>query len=187
MNKLFAVLALLVSVGLSSGYSQTDSTDHAPIAKPRKEKAPLSEKWVLGGSFGLQLGNYTNINLSPILGYKVTDNLVLGAGPTYIYTSVSYNNFKYKYSVYGGRLYGRQRVYENFYAQAEYEVLNVQDYSSYADPNGRRWISAPLVGGTFVQPISSNSSINITVLFNLHYQSGLTPYANPIFRVGFNL
>ncbi len=180
----FLVITLLLSG--SQLYAQDDSTANAPISKPRVEKPPLSDRLILGGSFGLQFGTYTNINLSPILGYKVTDNLVLGAGPTYIYTSVNYSNYRYKYSVYGGRLYGRQRVIDNFYVQAEYEVLNVQNYSS-SDPNARSWISAPLLGASYVQPIGDRSGLVISVLFNLNYQSNLTPYANPIIRVGFNL
>jgi hypothetical protein len=183
----FLLVALLLTLSQLTVYAQNDTVVSAPpIAKPRVEKPPLSERLILGGSFGLSLGTYTSVNLSPILGYKVTDNLVLGAGPTYLYNSVNYRNYKYKYSVYGGRLYGRQRVFDNFYAQAEYEVLNVQNYSS-ADPDARTWISAPLLGASYVQPIGNRSGFVISVLFNLNYQTYLTPYANPIIRVGFNL
>ena len=87
--KIAAVSAVLLLFSTSL-YAQTDSTDHAPIAKPRKDPKPLSEKLVFGGNFGLQLGNYTNITLSPIVGYRVTDDLVLGGGPTYIYSSIRY-------------------------------------------------------------------------------------------------
>ncbi|MBC7922446.1 MAG: hypothetical protein H7Z75_15305 [Ferruginibacter sp.] len=185
MKNAFIALALALASTFSL-YAQTDA-DEAPIAKPRKERQPLSEKLVLGGNFGLSLGNFTNVTLSPILGYKVTDDLVLGAGPTYIYNSINYGNIKYKYSVYGGRLYGRQRVFDNLYAQAEYEALNVQTYSA-NDPNARQWVSAPLVGASYVQPIGPRSAFIITALYNLNYKEGLTPYNSPlVLRVGFNL
>ncbi|MES2731023.1 MAG: hypothetical protein V4714_04715 [Bacteroidota bacterium] len=184
------LIVLFLLLGASSLYAQEDSTanktdTNAPIAKPRKERFSLKDKLVLGGTMGLGF-NPTNINLSPVLGYKVTDDLVLGLGVTYMYTSIRYYGVKYDYSVYGGRLYGRQKVFENFYAQAEYEVLNVENYTS-LDPTSRKWIGAPLVGATYVQPLGARSSIVISVLFNLNYKEGLTPYTNPIFRLGFNL
>ena len=186
MKKLFALFVLASLAGSSAAFAQQDSTGYAPISKPYQERKPWTERIVIGGSFGLGFGTFTNVNLSPIIGYKVTDDLILGAGPTYIYTSTNFNGIKYKYSVYGGRLYGRQRVFDNFYVQAEYEMLNVQDYQG-GDPNSRRWIQAPLIGGTYVQPIGERSAFVISVLFNLNYQPTLSPYANPIIRVGFNL
>jgi hypothetical protein len=188
MKKITGILAVLLMLAGSSLHAQNDSTVHEPIAKPRKvaqEKPPITDRLVFGGSIGLQFGTVTNINLSPIIGYQVTEGLVLGAGPTYIYTSVNYGGYKYRYSVYGGRLYGRQRVFENFFAQAELEMLNVQDYSINGET--RKWIAAPLVGATYVQPIGDRSAFVLSVLFNLNYQPNLTPYANPIIRVGFNL
>jgi hypothetical protein len=190
MKKITGLLAVLLMLGATSLFAQNDVVTDAPIAKPRepeKEKVPWNERIVFGGSMGLQFGTFTNINLSPIVGYKVTESLVLGAGPTYIYTSVNYGGVKYRYSVYGGRLYGRQRIVENFFAQAEYEFLNVQNYYDPNNRDARKWISAPLVGGTYVQPIGNNSAFVLSVLFNLNYQPNLTPYANPIIRVGFNL
>ena len=189
MKKLTGILAVLLILAGSSLYAQNDTTV-APIAKPRevpKEKKPLTDRLVFGGSMGLQLGTFTNINLSPIIGYKVTEGLILGGGPTYMYTSVNYGGNKYRSSVYGGRLYGRQQIVENFYAQAEYEMLNVQNYFDPSNSNSRKWISAPLVGATYVQPIGNRSAFVLSVLFNLNYQENLTPYANPIIRAGFNL
>jgi len=190
MKKLIGILSLLLMLVGSSLYAQNDSTVHEPIAKPRKvaqEKPPITERLVFGGSIGLQFGTVTNINLSPIIGYQVTEGLVLGAGPTYIYTSVDYGGYKYRYSVYGGRLYGRQRVVENFFAQAELEMLNVQNYFDPTNRDARKWLVAPLVGATYVQPIGNRAAFVLSVLFNLSYQENLTPYANPIIRVGFNL
>ncbi len=79
MKRLSAYLIALLLLGASSLYAQEDSLsreNNAPIAKPRKERVPLKDKLVFGGSMGLQFGTFTNINLSPILGYKVTKNWI---------------------------------------------------------------------------------------------------------------
>jgi hypothetical protein len=186
---LTCIITLLLFLQVSFLYAQEDSNsfkNDTPIAKPRKEHTPLKDKLILGGNMSLGF-NPTNINLSPVVGYQVTDNLVLGLGPTYMYTRREVGaGTQYNYSVYGGRLYGRQKAFKNLYAQAEYEVLSVPDYTNTSDPSFRKWISAPLVGTTYVQPIGNRSSIVITLLFNLTIQP-ITPYTNPIFRIGFNL
>lgn len=191
MKRLFTLTLFFMVLSGGLLQAQTDSTqsedpETVPIAKARKERVPLSEKIVIGGSIGASFGNYTNINLSPIIGYKVTEDLILGAGPTYIYSSIKTNGYKFEYSVYGGRLYGRQKVYQNLYVQAEYEMLNVQNYLDVKDPDARKWIMAPLIGASYVQPLGSRSSVTLTFLYNLNYQA-ITPYTNPIIRLGFNL
>jgi hypothetical protein len=45
---------------------------------------PFLERVRLGGSFGLSLGTVTNINLSPMAGYELTEKLVGGVGATLV-------------------------------------------------------------------------------------------------------
>ena len=43
------------------------------------------DRIVIGGNLGAQFGNITIAEISPNIGYMVTDNLLSGIGGTYIY------------------------------------------------------------------------------------------------------
>lgn len=161
---------------------------------------PMSmlERLRLGGSFGLSLGNYTNINLSPMAGLNLTDKLVAGGGLTYMYASYrpygASASLRRSSSNYGGRVFLLYNLLPMVTLQAEYEALNVQ-YSTGRDL-ARTWIGSPLVGGAYTQSLGGRftRSILMTALYNLSYNSQLSPltgrnispYSSPfIFRITF--
>jgi len=61
----------------------------------------------IGGNFGLQFGNYTIVDLSPQIGYRITDRLTSGIGITYMYLKYTdpVYNFSYKTNIYGGSIF----------------------------------------------------------------------------------
>lgn len=141
-----------------------------------------------GGGFGLQFGSVTLIELSPLVGYKVTPKLGIGVSPTYKY--YSYNNSYYSSSrlennIYGGSIFARYMIFENIFAHAEYESLfyNIK-VSGY--PTDMRQYNSLLVGGGYRQQISGNAAMNIMVLWNLN-DTPDSPYTNPIIRIGFTI
>ncbi len=157
----------------------------------KKKSNPFqSDRFFTGGDFGLVFGDVTLIDISPFLGYKVTDKFWTGIGATYQY----YRNTNYvpdiKTSVYGGRVFGRYYVgiIENLFAHAEYEVLNYD--ALFMDPFGyvyqqRLTAHNILVGAGYSQPISENSSLDLMILYNLN-ENSQSLYSNPVIRLGFN-
>lgn len=167
------VSVLLVHLATLTCYSQNNNI-------------PWKQKIIFGGNLGLQFGGETRIDLSPEIGYKITENLIAGVGVSYqYYKSKLYN---YSTSLYGGKVFSRYYIMKNVFGHAEFETLSLE--SDVFDPKGihgdvdRFWIQSLLVGGGYKQPIGQNSALIITVLWNLN-DTPDSPYSNPIIRIGF--
>ncbi len=115
--------------------------------KPVKEKPKFSDRLVFGGDIGLSVGNYTYVNVSPAVGYRITDRLTAGLGPIYIYQSDKY--YDYESSMYGVKLITSFTVLRgtdinpnfqigNLIFHMENEILNVEPYNGQTGLFGRR-------------------------------------------------
>ena len=144
---------------------------------------PLSSRFFSGGNVGLNFGTVTYVDLSPIIGYKVTEKFSVGTGATYIYYSDNRNN--YSTNIYGGRLFSRYLITENIFAHAEYELINFETLD-FNQKLKRMNVPSLFVGGGYNARIAGNSFFNITVLWNV-LQSVYTPYSNPLIRTGFTI
>ena len=155
-------------------------SQNVPSAKP----SPFSsDRFYTGGDIGLNFGSTTYIDLSPILGYKVTDNFSVGPGIIYVYYRDNIYNFTLNY--YGAKFFARYHITDNLFAHAEEQMLNV----NVSDNNNNSlsvYVTSFLVGGGYSQPIGGNSFFTITGLWNLT-PSVYSPYRNPIIRAGFNI
>jgi hypothetical protein len=160
-------------------YVEGDEEEPKPV---QKEKIPLKDRIQPGGNFSLSLGTFTYIDLSPLVGYRVTPRYTAGVGATYIYQRVRTIYGVAQGSVYGGRVFNRFMITPNIFAHAELESMNVQPVFE----NNRKWIASPLVGGGFFQPFGQRGGIMMTVLYNLNHRENVTPYPSPlIIRAGF--
>jgi len=165
--------------------------------KPVQEKPKFSDRLIFGGDIGLSVGTYTYINISPAVGYRVTDRLTAGLGPIYIYEN--YKNYNLKSSMYGAKVITSFTVLRgtdinpnfqigNFILHMENEVLNVEPlmYDQFGQPvfAGRLWIDNFLIGGGLSQPISSKFNVSVLILWDVT-NNIYSPYTNPVFRIGF--
>lgn len=156
-----------------------------------EEKSALIDRLYFGGGLGLQFGNFTNISLLPILGYRITDRFSAGVGAVYHF--VSYRS--YSYSNYGGRVFAQAELFNigggAILAHGEVEVLNAE----YNGPGSylasglerRNTVALPMVGLGYRQRISERASFDILVLYNTNDASYYNPYNNPVFRAGINI
>lgn len=173
-------------------FSQKDLNDPPPDdgRKPKeKEKKDWNwrEKFYFGGNFGAWFGTQTYIDISPLVGYKITDKFSVGVGAIYNYYSSSYMSstgsvYKYKTSMYGGRCFARYFILDNVFAQIGWDRINRNDPFSYG--NERIWVDNYLVGGGVRYPIGDRIYCTAVGLWNLNY-SAYSPYPNPILQIGF--
>ena len=161
-----------------------------------QNKPSFTDKLVYGGGFGLQFGTLTLIDLSPVVGYRVTDRLETGIGLTYKYYRVKnrwYDNngrgYDLKSNIIGGSVYVRYHVLKNVFVHTEFEQLQYR-YTQYYNTglslereNKTANISSMFIGGGLKQPISQNTYFFIMALWNLT-ETSMSPYNNPIIRMG---
>lgn len=155
--------------------------------KQRKQKQAKkgfdSDKLIVGGNLGAAFGTITLVEISPQIGYLVKPNLLLGLGGRYIYYEERSTFVNYSTNIYGGGPFAQFYFLENFIAHAEYEILNLDDFR---DPSERVNIESIFVGGGYRSMIGGNSFFSILLLYNLN-ETYNSPYANPVFRIGFGI
>lgn len=150
----------------------------------------------------LTFGSMTYIDLAPMVGYHVFDRLAIGLGPHYIYQSQKAGYaFPYAYQTHSYGLKGFARfslitnaeeflpirLFSELFAHFEYEGLSLEK-AYYVPPytdEGRYVYQGILLGGGLSQRVGMYNSVSFTVLWDLN-ESTISPYSNPIFRVGFN-
>lgn len=143
-------------------------------------KESFSERLFYGGNFGLMFGTITYIELSPLVGYRITERLSAGPGVSYIY--LQDNRFDLSTSIYGGRLFARYNITDYLFGHGEYEVLNRESPYSL---EGRVNVTSIFIGGGYRQRFGLNSFLSIMGLWNLN-DSEYSIYRNPIIRMGFS-
>ena len=117
-----------------------------------------------GGVSGLSFGNPTSIGISPMAGYLLTNNTILGLGMTYQY--YSYTGYKAS-NLLGERIFVRQQIpmlaqlVGQGYLTAQLENFN--DMSS--GPTGNGYSNPFLVG----IGIGSRIGINLSLMYDLNY------------------
>lgn len=146
----------------------------------------LTNRVFFGGNFGLQFGTITNIEVSPLVGYRVTRDFSIGTGITYIYLKQQFDNFPdFETNIYGYRFFARHNIQQQFFAQLEYENLSLEFFNPIDGQSRREWVPGMLIGGGFFQPIGRNAGFVISAFYNLAHDDLRSPYNSPlILRVG---
>jgi len=159
----------------------------------------FQDRLVKGANFNLLLGSTTLIDISPILGYRLTPKLQAGIGLTYIYINeqlydpnTGNPSGHYQETDYGGRLYAEYDIAKNvlsrnsrFFLHAEYENLNVAYLNSFYQID-RMWIPSPYAGVGLRSPMGRKAFFNVSLLYNCNYTAYENYNPNPIlvYRVG---
>ncbi len=148
-----------------------------------KAKQSFADKLFFGGGLGLQFGDVTAIDVSPIVGYRITPKLHAGVGLSYSY--YNYSNLGVSASNYSASVFTRFFLLDNIFAHGEVEALNAKVFTSFnPEKSYRKWIDSYLVGAGYFQRIGEKSGMYIMVLWNLN-ENEFTPYKNPVVRIGF--
>ncbi len=136
-------------------------------------------KWYGGGNVSAQFGTITYIEASPFVGYRFTDKFSAGPGATYQYWEFQGESS----SAFGLRAFARYLVIENLFLHTEYERLWYPSYE--VNTNGevrtvRDQVDSWFAGAGYRQPIGTNASFQLTVLYNLLWDEANSPYSSPI-------
>ena len=177
----FIISAILI---FSSSFAQED------------QRPAFLDKVFVGGGFGAGFGSYTYINISPIIGYRVTPKLSVALRLMYQYTTYDYYDFqeqrtkKYQGNDFGVGGFARYSLFGPIYLQAEYEHLNY-DGLYYDGTSSRTSFDSFMAGGGIAQPVGGKAFVFITAMYNFSYNNFnssnvyRSPYNSPwVIRVG---
>ncbi len=172
-NVLAAIILLMAVLAVDAQY-------RAPRSKPGNS---LSDRIYFGGGGGFSGGNqYINVAVSPLIGYKFTDQFSGGLQITYQYVrfiDISASN-------YGGGPFLRYNFTPKFFGYTQYEYLNYLPLGATNSSENRYHFNSWFVGIGYSEPLGDRAAFNIMALYNLLHQDGRSPYRSPLlFRVGF--
>ena len=193
--KLLKISSILIFLCISFAAFAQKSKD-----KEEKESS-IRERFVFGGSLGVQAGSVTSVYVAPMVGFYFTPRLFGGTSLTYQYYYEKWLNSEISTHIFGGSLLSEYTIIDDIgknlpikadfsiISHVEYEALNLdRDFSnSWANQKTARfWLHGILLGGGIKQNFGKHSSINIAILYNILWDAR-TPYTNPIIRLGIYL
>ncbi len=167
--------------------------------RPEEDATDRTGKFFLIPEFWLSFGNSTHIEVAPMFGYHVSDRLIVGLGPHYIYQSLKATPlypYSYQTHIFGLKGFARFalitqaeeflpiKLFNDLFVHVEYEGMSLED-DFYATDSNREIYNLFLVGAGLNQRIGIYNSVSFMVLWDIN-ETSRSPYSNPIFRIGFN-
>ncbi|HCI55538.1 MAG TPA: hypothetical protein PLN06_03405 [Bacteroidales bacterium] len=169
---------------------------YADAQKEKDERPPIKERIFFGGYFSLQIGTYTDIELSPVIGLWVFPRLAVAVGPSFRY----YKFLDEKTDIFGLNTYAQfvflrdfdkiipMGIHTSLFLHIEEEILSLESEfwrRNLTEPHSHRFYEyATLAGGGISQQIGARSSVNIIFLWSVT-DSEYSLYSNPEIRISF--
>jgi hypothetical protein len=164
------------------------------IAQEREEAPPIRDRIFFGGSFGLQFGTYSNIEILPVVGLWVLPRINVAVGPGYRF----YKIYDDKTSIFSARAYTQlfiirdignlfpSQIHTGVFFQCEDEVLSLDSeyWRNVSYSPNRFSVNTVLVGAGLSQQIGRRASLDFIVLWPLN-ESDYNIYGKPELRFGF--
>ncbi len=220
MKKVLNILLLCLLTATVSAQDVYNSSgrpvkvDDNGNVKREEEKGFSTDKLIFGGWGVLGIGSgVTNIGVTPVLGYRVSDAFSAGISLGYQYFKVKYSQnyyfinpatgegeyYPFTSNVYSPSLWARYIVWNNIFAHVEYEhnIMSLSRYEPQVQPglvgyppivkvNETIQVPALLVGAGLRQPISPRTSFVAMLLYDV-IQDKYSPYRGTIaVRLGIN-
>lgn len=208
----YIICSLLLCMGMTVAMAQEAEVYNSSgrdIGKEKKKKKQETgfdpSKLVFGGGLGLSIGDYTQISVSPIVGYRFSDEFSAGVGLGYQYVRVRdyyiFQNFStlqdetypYVSQMVTPSVWARYVIWNNIFVQGEmqYNIMKFKEYyrdgttgyvnSDYATAD----VPCLLIGGGYRMKVTENSSVIMSVMYDV-LQQEYSPYKNTVdVRFGF--
>jgi len=161
---------------------------------PPKSKSDWRKKIYVGGYFGLSFGStYSSVDISPIVGYRITKDFSMGIGVIYNYYAYEVPNFttgttKYSFSNWGARINANYVLFNLIALGAEYQYITTDRFDGYNLNNdatfAKEGVNILFVGGGISRRVGGNTSMYIMAYYDL-LQDKYSPYGDQIvWRIG---
>ena len=143
----------------------------------------------VGGGLGASFGNVTYVNISPRLGYWVTQRF--NAGISFVYLYLRDNDFPdFEFTTVGYGPYAnytileKQDYFPEIFLSMEYLNMTSDVISDFTGEIVKESFPILFVGGGARLQLGGRAYAQIQLLYDLN-ESRYSPYQNPLFNVGF--
>ena len=197
-SRLIILLGMSIFLFLNTGFAQTEdnlnnsetavqssNSKEPKYSTPPQKKGSFVKRLYFGGYFGLQFGTYTSIDVSPLIGYRVTPDFNVGIGVIYNYTSFDYGppTGQHGYSSWGGRLTANYTLFDLITLGAEYQYRTVELYNVFEQSFENQGVNVLFLGAGVRQQVGRNAFMFIMAYYDV-LQEKYSPYPNVVFRIG---
>lgn len=158
--KLKHLLLALSVFNFSANYAQYDP-DYNEGDDEDVQNLDFKDRLYTGGNFWANFGTFTNVDISPLLGYRVTNDYSIGIGAKYNYIKQNVAPV-FSTSIYGGSVFTRYSFFDKLVAHAEFEMLNIELFNFTSGARERQWVPIGLVGGGY-----ASNGFQIMALYDL--------------------
>ncbi|MDQ0107734.1 hypothetical protein J2T02_002855 [Chitinophaga terrae (ex Kim and Jung 2007)] len=193
MKRIFLSLLFILAVYLANAqyYKSADTLRRGGFDKSRL---------IIGGSLGAVFGDYTNLDISPIVGYRFNDYIAAGININGQYGSYRLRDIndntiqRDKYTIFGAGVWGRVYPIPVLFVHIQPENNFINQSSTYYNGAGQKTtyktnysVPSLLVGAGYTQGIGGRVGIGISILYDV-IQDARSPYRNNVvYRVGAGL
>lgn len=196
MNKVWIFLVVLMGLMVSSEVleaqnNRRNSRNNTTVTGNndlQRGGFKLSDRLFVGGNFWGNLGNggRSFLEISPLLGYRITEKFAAGAGIVYQFYGSNTTSASNRTTVLGWRALARYDIFQNLFAQTEFERLNYK--SGGLEQVVRRWP----IGAGFQQRIGGGGAGRLrgtaVIMRDLLWDENASPFDSPwIIRFGVNV
>lgn len=167
----------------SSGDTTSNSTGTVPSDLSNQS---FWDRVNYGGNLQLSFGAVTYIEVSPRIGYRITEDLTSGVGLNYIYIRYAQNFFyngspSTSLSIYGGNVFSTYKLPIGFpiALHGEFEALRYDVFEPSTNQFEPQWVPALRLGGGYFQPIGRGGGVFILGLYDVLYEPGVSLNRSP--------
>lgn len=146
--------------------------------------------WFVGGNVGATFGDYNQISISPLIGYRFSSEVSTGLQFIYNYSWQTVNEGQSNQSsinsnTFGGNVFIQYNPISEFYLKGEFEYDSYSNFATTQNTTINEAVPFLFLGAGYSKTISKIATINAGIKFDLlnnqnsPYQSG-----TPFFYVG---
>lgn len=189
MKKLiFLTVIAAISLQVMAQVTEIDPQDDNVPGKEEnanRRDSDTPSRWVFGGGLGASFGQFTNVLIAPLVGYKVTPKFTAGLGFNYQYVRLKEPNninffLDYKLNTVGPSAFAQYDLFYGVFAHAEYATqwyeLEYTEAPFFAASGNEQ---AVFLGGGYTFNSGGRGGFQIIALYNVLYNDSNFVYWRP--------
>lgn len=157
----------------------------------RNSNNNIPHRWFAGGSLALEFGSYTDIDVAPEIGYRVSNWFAFG--PVFNINFISdqtYPGVVDNYTILGAGIFGRVYPIRHLFLQVEPQFNNSTEQfkeNGVGDASTSYGAMSLLLGGGYVEQIGQGSEFTFGLLYDVLQNPNSPYFGTPVLQGGFDI